>query len=115
MHGWCRWAWWRGLVGYWVSLLCVHYLFQRTHHYFSFSSTSGFVNVYGADSFSPDSDLSSNPKPIKSIANLVTPISTLRFNHDAQLLAIASQEKKDAMRLVRAFVCFFPFRPDTIF
>jgi len=63
-------------------------------------STSGFVNVYGADSFSPNPDLTSNPKPIKSIANLVTPISTLRFNHDAQVLAIASQEKKDAMRLI---------------
>ncbi|KAK2464873.1 hypothetical protein APHAL10511_002949 [Amanita phalloides] len=63
-------------------------------------STSGFVNMYGADSFSTNSELGSNPKPIKSIANLITPISALRFNHDAQLLAIASQEKKDAMRLI---------------
>jgi len=63
-------------------------------------SNSGFVNVYGADSFSPDVDFVLNPKPIKTIANLVTPISTLRLNHDAQLLAIASQEKKDAMRLI---------------
>ena len=91
-------------VGY---VHCAHHLFYRTHHYLSSSSTSGFVNVYGADSFSPNPDLTSNPKPIKSIANLVTPTSTLRFNHDAQILAIASQEKKDAMRLVRAFVCFF--------
>ncbi|PFH47190.1 hypothetical protein AMATHDRAFT_7000 [Amanita thiersii Skay4041] len=64
-------------------------------------STSGFVNVYGPDSlsFSPTMDLPS-PKPLKSIANLVTPISTLRFNHDAQVLAVASKEKKDAFRLV---------------
>ncbi|KAF8621847.1 hypothetical protein AX15_007467 [Amanita polypyramis BW_CC] len=63
-------------------------------------STSGFINVYGADSFSSNPELTSNPKPMKSIPNLLTPISTLRFNHDAQLLAIASQEKKDAMRLM---------------
>ncbi|KAM6497715.1 WD40-repeat-containing domain protein [Amanita muscaria] len=63
-------------------------------------SNSGLVNVYGADSFSHDAELTQNPKPLKSVANLVTPISTLRFNHDAQLLAIASQEKKDAMRLI---------------
>ena len=61
------------------------------------------MNVYGSDAFTTrDSlpELGSNPKPIKSIGNLTTAISTLRFNHDAQIMAIASQEKKDAMRLV---------------
>ncbi|KAG6887997.1 hypothetical protein C0995_011102 [Termitomyces sp. Mi166 len=64
-------------------------------------SNTGFVNVYGADSFasSPSGDLPT-PKPLKSIANLTTTISSIRFNHDAQLMAVASQEKKDALRLV---------------
>ncbi|KAF8883837.1 WD40-repeat-containing domain protein, partial [Infundibulicybe gibba] len=66
-------------------------------------SNTGFVNVYGSDSFrSPPSfnnDLP-NPKPIKSIANLTTAVSTLMFNHDAQILAVASREKRDAMRLI---------------
>ncbi|KAG5653781.1 hypothetical protein H0H81_010622 [Sphagnurus paluster] len=64
-------------------------------------SNTGFVNVYGADSFAPISkDGGGNPQPLKSIANLTTSISSIRFNHDAQLMAIASQEKKDAMRLI---------------
>jgi hypothetical protein len=40
------------------------------------------------------------PRPLKAIGNLTTPISTLRFNHDSQLLAMASSAKKDQMRLV---------------
>ncbi|KAF8060775.1 WD40-repeat-containing domain protein [Lyophyllum atratum] len=61
-------------------------------------SNTGFVNVYGKDSFAPEG--SGNPKPLKSIANLTTAISSIRFNHDAQVMAVASQEKKDAMRLI---------------
>jgi hypothetical protein len=83
------------------------------------------VNVYGSDSFavpSGSSTFSSSnvnpnapPKPIKTIGNLTTAISTLRFNHDAQVLAVASKEKKDAMRLVSfvirlpVFRCFCSF------
>ncbi|KIK65860.1 hypothetical protein GYMLUDRAFT_38337 [Collybiopsis luxurians FD-317 M1] len=74
-------------------------------------SNTGLVNIYGSDSFSPfpssspsnaswSSNHSNNPKPLKTIENLTTPISTLRFNHDAQVLAVASKEKKDGMRLI---------------
>ncbi|KAF9042256.1 WD40-repeat-containing domain protein [Panaeolus papilionaceus] len=66
-------------------------------------STSGFVNVYGADSFSmPHNSYSSTdqPKLVKSLGHLTTPISTLKFNHDAQLLAMASKDKKDSMKLI---------------
>jgi hypothetical protein len=68
------------------------------------SSTSGFVNVYDSDSFSVHhgdaSSVSGTPKLVKALGHLTTPISTLRFNHDAQILAMASKDKKDAMRLV---------------
>ncbi|KAF8798205.1 WD40 repeat-like protein [Phlegmacium glaucopus] len=75
-------------------------------------SSSGFVNVYGSDSFAMhhgDNFFSSNgtnpsatgsPKLVKALGHLTTPISTLRFNHDAQILAMASRDKKDAMRLI---------------
>lgn len=76
-----------------------------------FSSNTGLVNVYGTDSYTPSTVSTSSssssswsgltPKPLKTIENLITPISTLRFNHDAQVLAMASKEKKDSMRLVR--------------
>lgn len=56
------------------------------------------MNVYGSDSVS--SSGSDRPKPLKAIGNLTTSISTLRFNHDSQLLAIASNTKKDQMRMV---------------
>ncbi|PPQ65608.1 hypothetical protein CVT24_011817 [Panaeolus cyanescens] len=71
-------------------------------------STSGFVNVYGADSFSvPNNSYSStdHPKLVKTLGHLTTPISTLKFNHDAQLLAMASKDKKDSMKLVSILLC----------
>ncbi|KAF5312957.1 hypothetical protein D9619_003712 [Psilocybe cf. subviscida] len=79
--------------------------------YMAIGSTSGFVNVYGSDSFAVPRDgeditlasstsATGQPKLAKTLGHLTTPISTLRFNHDAQILAMASKEKKDAMRLV---------------
>jgi U3 small nucleolar RNA-associated protein 18 len=37
---------------------------------------------------------------LKIIDNLTTPISAIKFNHDAQILAVASRYKKDAFKLV---------------
>ena len=69
---------------------------------FFFRSSSGIVNIYDSTSYSlSSSEISKTPKPIKSIGNLTTAISSLKFNHDAQLLAMTSREKKDSMRLVR--------------
>ena len=54
-------------------------------------SDAGVVNLYhGNDA----------KKPKKSIMNLTTEIDQIAFNHDAQLMAISSREKKDAMRVV---------------
>ena len=60
------------------------------------SSNTGLVNVYNAQKAGQDA----KPKPLKTIGNLTTNISCLRYNHDAQLLAMASNAKKDQMRLV---------------
>lgn len=86
-----------------LSSLC----FARVSMMVFLRSNTGLVNVYGSDSFLPSVSVASSlswsglsPKPVKTIENLTTPISTLRFNHDAQVLAIASKEKKDSMRLV---------------
>ncbi|KAF8877599.1 hypothetical protein BD779DRAFT_1556724 [Infundibulicybe gibba] len=64
-------------------------------------STTGFVNVSNSFRSPPsfNNDLR-NPKPIKSIANLTAAVSTSMFNHDAQILAVASREKRDALRLI---------------
>ncbi|KAF7330359.1 Methyltransf-2 domain-containing protein [Mycena venus] len=65
-------------------------------------SNTGLVNVYGSDSFehADSTSFTVQPKPVKTIGHLTTAISTLRFNHDAQVMAVASREKKDAMRLI---------------
>ncbi|KAF7784806.1 hypothetical protein Agabi119p4_971 [Agaricus bisporus var. burnettii] len=72
---------------------------QSGNGYMAVGSSSGLVNFYNSTSYSLQ-ESTKDPKPIKSIGNLTTAISTLKFNHDAQLLAIASQEKKDSMRLI---------------
>ena len=65
---------------------------------------SGYVNVYGAgETFGTGSD---KPKPLRTLGNLNTAISTLTFNHDSQLLAIASNDRKDQLRLVCPVNCF---------
>ncbi|OJA21085.1 hypothetical protein AZE42_07729 [Rhizopogon vesiculosus] len=66
--------------------------------YLTVGSNTGLLNVYNAES---TIDLQeAKPKTLKTIGNLTTSISTLRFNHDSQLLAMASNVKKDQMRVV---------------
>lgn len=54
--------------------------------------SSGIVNLY--------SEESRDTKHSKSFMSLTTPIDSLTFNHDGNLLAMASKIKKDALRLV---------------
>eukprot|EP00727_Mastigamoeba_balamuthi_P001935 m51a1_g11739 putative U3 small nucleolar RNA-associated protein (1240) ;mRNA; f:143003-149227 len=63
--------------------------------YVAVGSNSGVVNVYKA----PDVAGSARPKPLSSVMSLVTPVSCVRFNHNSQLLCMASQDKNDALRV----------------
>ena len=54
--------------------------------------------MYGSEGLT--SLASGHPKPTKTLGNLTTAITSLRFNHNSQLLAIASNTKKDQMRMV---------------
>eukprot|EP00004_Rigifila_ramosa_P013354 TRINITY_DN2947_c0_g1_i1.p1 TRINITY_DN2947_c0_g1~~TRINITY_DN2947_c0_g1_i1.p1 ORF type:complete len:493 (-),score=101.76 TRINITY_DN2947_c0_g1_i1:9-1487(-) len=70
--------------------------FSPRGNYYAAGSTTGVVNLYD-----PDTTMASRtPKPIRTIPNLVTNTNLLRFNSDAQLLAIGSSSAKDALRLV---------------
>jgi U3 small nucleolar RNA-associated protein 18 len=60
-------------------------------------SSSGIVNIYNR--------LSDVKKPVGVLEQLVNTISTLEFNHDGQILCIASRAKKDALRLVHLPSC----------
>ncbi|KAH8826805.1 WD40-repeat-containing domain protein [Flagelloscypha sp. PMI_526] len=67
---------------------------------FAVGTNSGYVDMYSSSSsFSTDDE--TTPKLVKSIANLRTPVSSVKFNHDGQLLAMASRDGgKKAWRLV---------------
>lgn len=60
--------------------------------------SSGVVNVYDADVVLTGS--AEEVKPRKSIMNIVTSIGSLKFNHSSDILAMASSEQPNAIRLV---------------
>lgn len=62
---------------------------------FAAGSSSGIVNVYNREEF-----LGGKRKPLKTIENLVTKVDGLKFNQDAQILAITSSMQKNSLRLV---------------
>lgn len=59
-------------------------------------SEQGVVNVYHYN----DMFAKQTPTPVKTILNLTTAISTTKFNHSSEILAIASKEIPDAVKLV---------------
>ncbi|KAI0078522.1 WD40 repeat-like protein [Panus rudis PR-1116 ss-1] len=85
---------WKDEGGYGSNIICG----DRSGQYLGIGSRHGLVNVYGGDSTTSAS--ADRPKPLKTLENLTTSITSLRFNHDSQLLAMASNTKKDQMRLV---------------
>jgi U3 small nucleolar RNA-associated protein 18 len=72
--------------------------FHSIHIGFYDRSKTGLVNVYGSDSTMAGT--SGAPKPLKTIGNITTAISTMCFNRDAQILALSSKNKKDQLKMV---------------
>lgn len=62
---------------------------------FAAGSDSGIVNVYNREEF-----LGGKRKPMKTIESLTTKVDFLKFNNDAQILAICSSMKKNSLKLV---------------
>lgn len=87
----------------------------KNDRYLAIGSQNGIVNIYdrlkgfkindGKGSIDEHTNLLYIPKPLGTITNLVTTISSLEFNFDGQLLCIASRAKKDALRLVHIPSC----------
>ncbi|XP_062029453.1 U3 small nucleolar RNA-associated protein 18 homolog [Rosa rugosa] len=61
---------------------------------FAAGSDSGIVNIYNRDEV-----LGGKRKPVKTIENLTTKVYFMKFNNDAQILAICSS-MKDSLKLV---------------
>lgn len=74
-------------------------------------SNTGIMNVYDrlelVSSVDEDGDvkITELPEPKRRFEQLVTPITTITFSPDGQLLAFASQPQKDAFRLVHLPSC----------
>lgn len=66
-------------------------------NYLAAGSSSGVVNLYKLQGGSI------NPKPEKTILNLVTAVTKLSFNKSSDILAMASNLKNDAVKLVIIF------------
>ncbi|KAK0084977.1 hypothetical protein PV325_005974 [Microctonus aethiopoides] len=70
-------------------------------------SKQGVVNIYETSSVLQ----SRYPKPLKIILNLVTPITSLKFNPTSEILAMASEYKENAFKMVHlpSFTVFSNF------
>ncbi|KAF8477249.1 WD40-repeat-containing domain protein [Kalaharituber pfeilii] len=78
----------------------------RGDRYVAVGSAQGIVNVYDRRPIAKGSvGLGDTLKPIKALGNLVTSISSLEFGVDGQVLCMASNAKKDALRLVHMPSC----------
>lgn len=76
---------------------------------------TGLVNLYDRDeAFKSAAGGCARPSPIYTISNLVTSITTLRFDPTSELLVMASADKADAIKMVhlpsRSVYCNFPGR-----
>jgi U3 small nucleolar RNA-associated protein 18 len=80
-----------------------------TDRWIAIGSSSGIVNIYDrsvwANNTNTESPVPANPKPTKTLEHLTTPTSHLVFSPDGQILAMASQWKRDSMRLVHLPSC----------
>ncbi|KAJ0051822.1 hypothetical protein Pint_03198 [Pistacia integerrima] len=76
--------------------------------FFAAGSDSGIVNIYNREEF-----LGGKRKPIKTIENLTTKVDFMKFNNDAQILAICSTMKKNSLKLVHipSFTVFSNWPP----
>ncbi|KAM8947796.1 U3 small nucleolar RNA-associated protein 18 homolog [Pelodytes ibericus] len=80
---------------------------SRDGCYLSCGSNSGVVNIYNYE----DCLQETNPKPLRSVMNLVTAASSLIFNSKTEILAVASNRMDDAVKLVHipSFTVFSNF------
>ncbi|KAM3922689.1 U3 small nucleolar RNA-associated protein 18 homolog [Leptodactylus fuscus] len=80
---------------------------SRDGRYVSCGSNSGVVNVYNHE----DCLQSKAPKPLKTIMNLVTTVTSQVFNPSTEILAVASNCIDDAVKLVHipSFTVFSNF------
>ncbi|XP_042501379.1 U3 small nucleolar RNA-associated protein 18 homolog [Macadamia integrifolia] len=75
---------------------------------FAAGSETGIVNIYNREEI-----LGNKRKPIKTIENLTTAVDYLKFNNDAQILAMCSTMQKNSLKLIHipSFTVFSNWPP----
>ncbi|XP_050764466.1 U3 small nucleolar RNA-associated protein 18 homolog [Gymnogyps californianus] len=69
---------------------------SKNNQYVACGSASGVVNLYTTDVCLKEN----RPKPVKAIMNLVTSATCVTFNPTTEILAVASRETDEAVKLV---------------
>ncbi|XP_026717094.1 U3 small nucleolar RNA-associated protein 18 homolog [Athene cunicularia] len=69
---------------------------SKNDQYVACGSASGVVNLYTTDVCLKES----HPKPVKAIMNLVTSATCVTFNPTTEILAVASRQTDEAVKLV---------------
>lgn len=69
---------------------------SRNNRYLSCGSDSGVVNVYNRH----DLQLNRHPQPEKIVLNLTTPVSCVKFNPSSEILAMSSEVKENAVKML---------------
>ncbi|KFP25571.1 U3 small nucleolar RNA-associated protein 18, partial [Colius striatus] len=69
---------------------------SKNNQYVACGSSSGVVNLYTTDVCLKET----HPKPVKAIMNLVTSATCVTFNPTTEILAVASRETDEAVKLV---------------
>ncbi|OPJ88681.1 U3 small nucleolar RNA-associated 18-like protein [Patagioenas fasciata monilis] len=69
---------------------------SKNNQYVACGSASGVVNLYTTDVCLKEN----HPKPVKAIMNLVTSATCVTFNPTTEILAVASREADEAVKLV---------------
>lgn len=69
---------------------------SRNGQYLACGSQSGVVNVYSQQ----ECLTSAKPRLLKTLMNLLTPVTSLAFNPASEVLAMASRNEDEALRLV---------------
>ncbi|CEG41372.1 u3 small nucleolar rna-associated protein 18 [Plasmopara halstedii] len=73
--------------------LCNHAL-AASGKYYAAGSKSGVVNIYD------NAGLTAKPKPCKALMHLTTQVDHLKFNPSSEILAMASTDIKDSLKMV---------------
>jgi U3 small nucleolar RNA-associated protein 18 len=73
-----------------------------SNNYYATGAMTGVVNIYDRNSGGSEGpgQETRTAKPVKELMHLTTAVDSMKFNHDQQILAMASSKERDSLKLV---------------